>query len=232
MASKPVRQAELGEDRVTKQSLVTRSQRLLFFLCEGDSGRILYSQKLLDHYLVGLERLSVPFRCSICGRKHSGLPMDIAFEKPADYFAVPDPERERRCALTADWCVIDDRRFYVRGILYVPVTGTTKEFGWGVWARLSKTAFQRYFELYSADASDEPPFRGYLCNVHCDYEGLDGLEVRVQLRKATERPEFTIVPCRHLLYKEQHSGITMHRVHEILAISFPEEFGGLTDGGS
>jgi hypothetical protein len=125
--------------------------------------------------------------------------MDIAFEKPADYFAIPERERERRCALTTDWCVIDERRFYVLGILYVPVIDTAEEFGWGLWARISKAAFQRYYELYSEDASDEPPFRGYIGNEQHSYEELAGLEIKVQLRKATERPTFTVVPCRHLL---------------------------------
>jgi hypothetical protein len=152
--------------------------------------------------------------------------MDIAFAKPADYFAVPEPERKRRCVLTSDWCVIDERCFYIRGVLYVPVTDSAQQFGWGLWARVSKPAFQRYYELYSADASDEPPFRGRLCGEHPGYEGLDGLEIKVQLRKASERPTFTMIRCGHLLYQEQQNGITLHRVHEILASLFPEQLCG------
>jgi hypothetical protein len=152
--------------------------------------------------------------------------MDVAFAKPADYIAVLDGERDRRCALTTDWCVIDEQRFYIRGILIVPVTDTADEFGWGLWARIGKPAFQRYYELYSADGAAEPPFRGHLCGEHRGYEGLDGLEVNVQLRSATERPAFTMLRCGHLLYKEQQRGITLHRVHEILATLFPEQFSG------
>jgi hypothetical protein len=151
--------------------------------------------------------------------------MDVGFAKPADYFAIPEQERGRRCALTDDWCVIDERRFYIRGCLYVLVTDADEQFAWGLWARVGKPAFQRYFALYSADGSEEPPFRGYLCGEHRGYEGLDGLIVKVQLRTASERPAFVMSRCGHLLYHEQRRGITLHRVQEILATLFQDRFG-------
>jgi hypothetical protein len=151
--------------------------------------------------------------------------MDIGFAKPAAFFAVPAPERAQRCALTADWCVIDDRRFYLRGCLYVPVPDAKDFFGWGLWARVAKRSFQRYVALYSADGSEERPFRGRLSvEDRAGYEGLDGQAVMVQLRTATERPSFTLARCRHLLYQEQRQGITLHRVQEILTTLFPEQF--------
>jgi hypothetical protein len=32
-------------------------------------------------------------------------------------------------------------------------------------------------------------------------------------------------PSEHVLYHEQRQGITLHRVHEILASLFPDQFG-------
>ena len=165
------------------------------------------------------------FRCATCGQEHAGLPMEVAFGKPADYFAIPEQERRRRCALTDDWCVIDERRFYIRGCLYVPVTDADQRFAWGLWARVSKRAFQRYYALYSSDGSGESPFRGRLCGEHRGYEGLDGQAVKVRPRTASERPAFVMSRCGHLLYREQRWGITLHRVQEILASLFPEQFG-------
>ncbi len=134
---------------------------------------------------------------------------------------TPVEERSRRCALTNDWCVIDESRFYIRGCLYVPVMDANDQFAWGLWARISKPAFQRYYELYSADGSQEPAFDGFLCGEQRGYEGLDGLEVKVQLRTASERPGFILKEYDHLLYLEQQAGITLHGVHEILATLFP-----------
>jgi hypothetical protein len=170
-------------------------------------------------------RTPLAYKCATCGEMHAGLPMDIGFAKPADFFTIPAAERGRRCALTADWCVIDQRRFYVRGCLYVSVLDADDPFGWGLWARVSQRSFQRYLALYSADGSGEAPFRGRLSvEDRRGYEGLDGHAVRIQLRTAAERPAFTLARSKHLLYREQQQGITLHRVQEMLKTLFPDEF--------
>jgi hypothetical protein len=164
------------------------------------------------------------FRCGACGQEHDGLPMDVGFNRPADYFAVPKAQRERRCDCTSDWCVIDGRRYYIRGCLSVPVVDADDDFVWGLWARVSARSFRRYRELYDADGSGEPPFRGYLSGEHSGYKGLDGHAVAVQLGGKKDRPAFTLRRSKHLLYVEQQRGITLHRVHEILRTMFPNQF--------
>ncbi len=164
------------------------------------------------------------FRCEQCGREHDGLPMDVGFEQPADYFSVPARQRKRRCEATPDWCVIDGRRFYVRGCLYVPVPEAGDEFAWGLWARVARRSFRRYVDFFGADGSREPPFRGRVsCEPH-GYEGLDGHKLLVWLGPEGDRPTFTLEPSKHLLYREHKDGITLHRVQEILATMFPDQY--------
>jgi hypothetical protein len=166
------------------------------------------------------------YQCETCGREHVGLPMDVASAKPGDFLAIPAGERARRCNLTTDLCVIDKSRFFLRGVLYVRVVDAEAPFGWGLWAEVNEQSFKRYMALYSADGTEERPFRGQLSvEDRPGYEGLDGHTVMIQLRLATERPTFTLAPSEHLLYKEQHEGISMHRVHEILKRLFPKDFG-------
>jgi hypothetical protein len=166
----------------------------------------------------------VSFRCGTCGQEHVGMPMDVGFGKPADYFALSAEDREHRCVLTSDWCSIDDGSFYIRGCLEVPVTDADGPFVWGIWARVAQSDFQRYLDLYSSDGSHEPPFVGHLCGEHRGYEGLDGHAVMVQLRTANQRPAFFVERSEHLLYREQQQGISLHRVHEILVSLFPDRF--------
>ena len=159
------------------------------------------------------------FVCSICGKKHHGLPFDIAFAKPGAYFSVPPRQRDSLCGLSTDTCVIDGRRFFIRGCLYVPVRATRRSFGWGFWAEVSGRTFKRYLELYDADASSERPYPGTLSvedGAHENYERLDGLRVSIQFGRADKRPTFTLRPSRHLLYREQRDGITQRRHHEII----------------
>jgi hypothetical protein len=171
------------------------------------------------------EGATVSYQCETCGREHVGLPMDVASAKPGDYFTIPAGERDRRCFLTSDVCVIDKSRFYLRGVLYVRVVDAEQPFGWGLWAEVSEQSFKRYRALYSADGTEEPPFRGQLSvEDRPGYEKLDGHTVMIQMRTAAERPTFAMAPSEHLLYREQHNGISLHRVHEILKRLFPKEF--------
>jgi hypothetical protein len=128
------------------------------------------------------------FKCQTCGQEHEGLPMDIGFARPGDYLAVPREQRERRCRFTDDTGIIDGRRFYIRGCVYVPVHDAAEQFAWGLWARVGRVDYQRYLALYNADGSGEPPFEGRLSvEDKPGYEGLDGHEVLIRLRSASER---------------------------------------------
>lgn len=166
------------------------------------------------------------FKCRTCGQEHEGLPMDIGFARPGDYLAVPRGQRERRCKFTDDGGIIDGRRYYIRGVALVPVRDTDDQFAWGLWVRVSRKDFERYRTLWNADGSNEPPFSAQLSvEDNPGYEGLDGHEVEVRLRSASERPSFQLVESEHRLSREQREGITLHRVEEMLRELLPGQFG-------
>lgn len=152
--------------------------------------------------------------------------MDIAQQRPVDYFAIPPDERERRVHITSDLCSIDDERYFIRGYLPLPVHDNEQEFGWGVWAEVAAPSFFRYLELYETNGSDEPPFRGRLAaDLGCYQPSTYQLPIQVQPRRAEDRP-LLIFPnhVHHPLASEQRTGITMERVYEILHSSLPELF--------
>ena len=64
--------------------------------------------------------------------------MDVGFDKPDAYFAVPAADREERCRLDDDLADIDGETFFVRGVLQIPVIGEAQSFGWGIWARVGQ----------------------------------------------------------------------------------------------
>ncbi|MGH7140019.1 MAG: DUF2199 domain-containing protein [Pirellulales bacterium] len=55
------------------------------------------------------------FFCHTCGQFHPELPMDFGADAPAPYYSIPEEEREARCELNADLCVIDQNSFFIRG---------------------------------------------------------------------------------------------------------------------
>lgn len=164
--------------------------------------------------------------CSSCGKQHSDqLPLDIAYRRPAHYFMVPETERKRRIRESDDLCVIDDRQFLVRGVLYVPILGTSASFGWGFWSLVPEEKFRIIVRRWKEDASDEPVFEGTLSVDPPGYEGLLGQPVTVQLGSVKSRPQFTFPnSARHLLAREQRDGISLARAHEIVRMALPHLF--------
>jgi hypothetical protein len=48
------------------------------------------------------------------------------------FYGIPEDEREHRCVLQSDTCVIDDKLFFVRGCIEIPVDGANEPFIWRV----------------------------------------------------------------------------------------------------
>jgi len=167
------------------------------------------------------------FKCQHCGEDHEGLPMDIGFARPAAFLAVPPGQRRKRCRFTDDVGIIDGQRYYLRGVLPVPVRDAEREFVWGLWARVNRVDFERVQVLWNVDGSKEPPFTGHLSvEDRTGYEGLDGREVLIQLRSASERPAFRLAAGdEHRLAREQREGMTLHRVVEMLGELLPGQLG-------
>ena len=167
----------------------------------------------------------VAYVCQYCGETHEDLPLDIAFDKPGAYLALPARQRKSACRVSADWCIINRERFFIRGCVFIPVPEIADHFVWGVWAEVPAHVFDRYQALYEKDGTQEPPYRSML-SVEREprYAGMDGLLVNVQFSTAEERPSFTLLPSNHWLHRDQQNGINLHRVQEILRRLFPEQF--------
>jgi hypothetical protein len=158
------------------------------------------------------------FRCRRCGEEHTGVPT-FGFSYPIDYFDVPASERARRTFLTEDTCVVDDRRFFVRGCLEIPVHDSDEPFVWGVWVRVGKRDFFRFQDLLGeAVRAQHGPFRGRLASPPRPYPDSEGLAVRVRLRDQRQRPRIEMAAGRHPLIAEQRRGISMDRLIEIFEL--------------
>jgi hypothetical protein len=150
--------------------------------------------------------------CSVCGRTHDKKASELYFRLPDEIYALPQEERGRRCKLNADLCIFDERQFYVRGLLPLPVAGRAKPYCIGVWASVSLQTFARINELWSDPAqASEPRLPGVLSNQIPFHPDTRALHLAIQLTGPTTRPEFFLEPVEHSLYAEQSRGIDDHR---------------------
>ena len=155
------------------------------------------------------------FQCSCCGQQHTGMPT-FNFSFPIHYMDVPEADREERVFLTSDTCVIDDKLFFVRGCLEIPVLGSEEPFVWGVWVSLSEENFFLFQDLLGvAQRSQHGPFSGWLCSPPRPYPDSLNLKTRVHLRDNGIRPYIELEPTGHPLAVEQRDGITAERVAQI-----------------
>jgi len=129
------------------------------------------------------------FKCSCCDEIHRGIPT-FGSEHPITVLNVPESEREQRVNLGSDDCVIDEKEFYVRGCLEIPVHGYGDPFIWGVWVSLSEESYLTFTEYFDqAKRSHVGPFFGWLCSDYMVYpERCTSLKTRVHLQDDGIRP--------------------------------------------
>lgn len=156
------------------------------------------------------------FTCRSCGQFHAELPMDFGADAPVAYYGVPENERQARCDLSSDLCVIDKEHFFIRGCLEIQVVDGPRPFAWGVWTSLSKENFKRTVQMWETSGREnEPPYFGWLCTALPLYPTTLNLKTHVHTRPLGERPLVELEPTDHPLAVEQRNGITMDRVREI-----------------
>ena len=157
------------------------------------------------------------FVCGICGQEHPGLPRDFAFGLPDEVYALSYLERYQRSRSNADLCTLDEKRFFIRGVLPIPFVASNEEFVWGLWAEVGRQQHDLYVAGFHDDLSDNRRFRARLANTIPAYDESRGLVVEVQFQPANDRPSFHFPPgASGALAWEQRDGITGERHHQIL----------------
>jgi hypothetical protein len=158
------------------------------------------------------------FVCATCGQWHAGLPLDWAFNEPIYWHQIPVGERPQRGHVSADFCVIDGRDFFVRGVITIPILGSKDVFMWGVWVTLSQPHFERMQKLWNDQKIvKEPPYFGWLSNNIPIYPDTLNLKTNIFSKDVKHRPSINLEPTDHPLAIEQRMGITYQRVEEIAA---------------
>ncbi|MBA8884543.1 DUF2199 domain-containing protein [Dokdonella fugitiva] len=160
--------------------------------------------------------------CETCGKEHSGWPPDIGFQRPDEVWAIPEPTRVERAQANNDLCILDGERFFIRAILYVPLSGHEESWGLGLWIEVSQDDFDVYYHLYDEDASSAEPFPGRIANALKAYPQALGAEVSVKLGTAKDRPVLTFPRDTNVdLGVAQREGLSDAALHEAIRIERP-----------
>ena len=143
------------------------------------------------------------------------IPFAYGPHAPALYFQIPDEEKEERCILNSDMCIIDNEHFFIVGNLELPVKGSEKVFSWDIWVSLSEKNFDRAYELWEdPNRTKEPAYFGWLCSSLPLYPETLHLKTHVHTREVGQRPFIELEQTEHPLAIEQKEVITLERVIE------------------
>lgn len=157
------------------------------------------------------------FKCAECEEWHEGMP-SFGTSAPSLYNSIPESEREERCHLTSDTCIVDDEFFFVRGCIEIPVIGTAEPFIWGAWVSLSNKSFDEFLSTFDEPIRSEfGPYFGWLSTELPLYPSSQNLKTHLHLRDQGVRPLIELEPSDHPLAVEQREGITVERLGEIYA---------------
>src|SRR5262245_29642030 len=97
--------------------------------------------------------------CPHCGTASPDPPLCYGAEAPWRLLGVPEAEFDKRVDLTGDQCVVDEKQFFIRGHVLLPIVGTTETFIWSVWCSLSEHSYLHACDRwFAADRVDDAPY--------------------------------------------------------------------------
>lgn len=157
------------------------------------------------------------FICSTCGQRHPGLSKDYGFRLPDEVHALGYVDRYLRSRSNADLCTLDGGRYFLRGVLPVPLIQANDDFCWGVWVEVDEMTHDTYAQGFESDLSKHPLRPGRLANNIPGYAGTVGLAVDIRFQDEGTWPLLAFPRSSvHALAHEQHHGISNRRHHDLL----------------
>jgi hypothetical protein len=165
------------------------------------------------------------FKCTTCGKVHDGVPLSFAADFPDMYANMSREDRDVRGVLGSDQCIIDQKWFFVRGCLEIPIIGSAELFLWGLWASTKEDVFDEIsgsWEVVGREKS-RGPFKGRVANSLSIYPETLNLRLEIVIQPVGTRPLLLLEEAEHPLTIEQRSGISRRRALDLASLLLHQE---------
>lgn len=133
-------------------------------------------------------------KCAACGKVHQNLPRSFAASFPDMYGNMNREERDTRAMIGTDQCTVDQRWFFIRGCLEIPILGSDEPLLWGLWASVREEVYDEISETWEENEREKTrgPFKGRLANSLSLYAGTENLKVKILIQPVGTRPLFMV----------------------------------------
>jgi hypothetical protein len=135
---------------------------------------------------------------------------------PTAVQTIPASERHRRVKLTADVCIIDHRKYFVRACLDLRIDPERESFRWLVWVKVTAASFREIRSIWrQLRARPLKPTDGHLAS-ELPYDASTlGLPIELRDGGPGYRPQAFARSGEHILGREQRAGIRVERAYEL-----------------
>jgi len=127
--------------------------------------------------------MSEGFTCATCGKVHEGLPRSFAADFPDMYANMSREDRDARTIIGSDQCVVDQKWFFIRGCLEIPVLASAELFLWGLWASVLEQVYNEISASWEEKGWEKTrgPFKGRLANSLSEYPETLNLKLSISI---------------------------------------------------
>lgn len=164
-----------------------------------------------------MSKIEQGYFCETCGQYHEELPMSYGSQQPDYCEDIPEEEQKNRIEMNKDLCIVNDKHFFIRGAIEIPVTDRGWPFIQNILVSLSEPNFDLTLEYWETEGRERKldPMFGWLSNsIPCYPETLE-LKTMVHTRSVGIRPFIELEPTDQPVTIEQRKGITIGRIKKI-----------------
>ena len=171
-----------------------------------------------------MERDGEGWICRECGNRHDGLITCFGPDEPFAWLQAGRIARLRG-ALERSLCTIKvggQQQYFARGHLRIPLIDYDEPyFAWNVWVHVDEETFAQIIDTWEEPTRVElPPSKGTLDTALPYASETTGLDVELHHSAPGDVPLVVITAAGdHPLQKEQHKGMTVHRLAELNALA-------------
>lgn len=156
------------------------------------------------------------FKCNCCGKIYDNIPLTFGNDYPAFYYTIPENEIDSRIEYEKSLCVIDEKFFFHRVRLEIPILDYPENLNFDIWTTISKENFiKRNEDWNNPERISNEPYFGWLENEIPTYSDTFHLETVSMENMVGEIPNLEIIDKNHSLYFDQQNGISLEKAQKI-----------------
>jgi hypothetical protein len=161
------------------------------------------------------------YKCSCCNKIYENRSLCFGADVPSSFFSIPENERDARIQLDKSWCVIDDKYFFHRGRLAIPIIDHGEQLIFDAWTSISEDNFCNRMDFWEDPFRvNEGPYFGWLNTNIPTYDNTINLKTIAIEQEVGCIPDIMVTEENHPLKLDQKKGISMDKtldiVHKIL----------------